>query len=193
MGVNSFFDSSESPSLEDLLSAFIYSSVHKSPKTIKTLHETLNPFVDYLKRIGIDCYLAIKREHVEGFIREISQGRRGKPLSPASVFAFTRDVKAFINYLAEEWTPEDRPNPVRRIPCKKPQVFIRPFFILRLAIGIVISTITVIAFLILFNWFFDMRSVVKLQDLVAGELLTNARGYIIPSIAWIPAWYLYFR
>ena len=91
MGVNSFFDSAESPRLEDVLSAFIYSSVHKAPKTIKTLHETLNPFVDYLKRIGIDCYLAVKREHAEGFIREISQGRRGKPLSPASVFLVTKN------------------------------------------------------------------------------------------------------
>ena len=72
--VNSFFNLDHTPGLEDVLSAFIYSSVHKSSKTIKTLHETLNPFVDYLKRIGIDCYLAIKREHVEGFIREISHG-----------------------------------------------------------------------------------------------------------------------
>jgi hypothetical protein len=32
---------SASPKLKDILSSFIYSSVHKSPKTIKTLHETV--------------------------------------------------------------------------------------------------------------------------------------------------------
>ncbi len=124
--VNNFFDLAASPRLRDILTSFIYSSAHKSPKTIKTLHETLGPFVDYLHEQDIDNHLAIKRQHVEGFIREISQGRRGKPLSPASVFAFTKDVRAFINYVADEWSPEDWPNPVRRIKCKIPQVFIRP-------------------------------------------------------------------
>jgi len=42
------------------------------------------------------------------------------------VFAFTKDVKAFINYVADEWAPEDWPNPVRRIKCRRPPVFIRP-------------------------------------------------------------------
>ncbi len=124
--VNNSFDLAASPRLRDVLNSFIYSSVHKSPKTIKTLHETLDPFVDYLHRHDIDNHLAVKRQHVEGFILEISQGRRGKPLSPASVFAFTKDVRAFINYVAGEWSPEEWPNPVRRIKCKRPQVFIRP-------------------------------------------------------------------
>ena len=118
--VNSPFALAASPKLRDLISSFIYSSVHKSPKTIKTLHETLDPFVAYLYHHGIDNHLAIKRQHVEGFILEISQGRRGKPLSPASVFAFTKDVRAFINYVAGEWSPEEWPNPVRRIKCKRP-------------------------------------------------------------------------
>ena len=124
--VNSFYDSKDTLKLADVLSSFIYSSAHKSPKTIKTLHETLNPFIDYLQRDGVEHHLSITRQHVEGFIREISQGRRGKPLSPASVFAFTKDVRAFINYVADEWAPEDWLNPVRRIKCKRPQVFIRP-------------------------------------------------------------------
>ncbi len=124
--VNNSFHLATSPRLRDVLNSFIYSSVHKSPKTIKTLHETLGPFVDYLRKRDIDNHLEIKRQHVEGFILEISQGRRGKPLSPASVFAFTKDVRAFINYVADEWSPEEWPNPVRRIKCKRPQVFIRP-------------------------------------------------------------------
>ena len=124
--VNSFFDSRETPRLRDILTSFIYSSAHKSPKTIKTLHETLDPFVGYLYHHGVDDHLAIKRQHVEGFILEISQGRRGKPLSPASVFAFTKDVRAFINYVADEWSPEEWSNPVRRIKCTRPQAFIRP-------------------------------------------------------------------
>ena len=37
------------------------------------------------------------------------------------MFAFTKDIRAFINFVAEEW-----PNPVRRIKCKRPQVFIQP-------------------------------------------------------------------
>ncbi len=124
--VNNLFDLTAPSNLRDILSSFIYSSVHKSPKTIKTLHETLDPFVDYLYHHGVSNHLAIERQHVEGFISEISQGRRGKPLSPTSVFAFTKDVRAFINYVADEWSPEEWPNPVRRIKCKRPQVFIRP-------------------------------------------------------------------
>ena len=124
--VNSFCHSKDIAELGDILTSFIYSSVHKSPKTIKTLRETLVPFVDYLHHHDIDDHLAIKRQHVEGFIREISQGRKGKPLSPTSVFAFTKDIRAFINYVADEWSPEEWPNPVRRIKCKRPQVFIQP-------------------------------------------------------------------
>jgi site-specific recombinase XerD len=124
--VNNFFDLAASPKLKEVLDSFIYSSVHKSPKTIQTLHETLGPFVDYLLKQDIDNHLAIKRQHVEGFIREISQGRKGKPLSPSSVFAFTKDIRAFINYVADEWSPEEWPNPVQRIKCARPQVFIRP-------------------------------------------------------------------
>ena len=124
--VNNLFDLTASPKLRDILNSFIYSSVHKSPKTIKTLYETLDPFADYLAHHGIDNHLAIERQHVEGFIREISQGRKGKPLSPTSVFGFTKDIRAFINCAADEWSPEEWPNPLRRIKCKRLQVFIRP-------------------------------------------------------------------
>ena len=106
--VNNSFALNSRVDLSEVLTSFIYSSAHKSPKTIKTLQETLPPFIVYLHRHGIDHHLAITRQHVEGFIREISQGRRGKPLSSASVFAFTKDVRAFINYVADEWAPEDR-------------------------------------------------------------------------------------
>ena len=124
--VDSSFVLNSGVDLSEVLTSFIYSSAHKSPKTIKTLHETLTPFIDYLRRQEIDHHLDIRRQHVEGFIWEISQGRRGKPLSPASVFAFTKDVRVFINYVADEWAPEAWPNPVRRIKCKRPQVFIQP-------------------------------------------------------------------
>ena len=64
--VNSFYVSRDTPQLGDVLSSFIYSSAHKSPKTIKTLHETLNPFIDYLQRDGVEHHLDITRQHVEG-------------------------------------------------------------------------------------------------------------------------------
>ena len=64
--VNSFYDSSGTLKLADVLSSFIYNSAHKSPKTIKTLHETLNPFIDYLQRYGVEHHLDITRQHVEG-------------------------------------------------------------------------------------------------------------------------------
>ena len=63
--VNSFYVSRDTLKLDDVLSSFIYSSVHKSPKTIKTPHETLNPFIDYLYRNGVGHHLDITRQHVE--------------------------------------------------------------------------------------------------------------------------------
>tara|TARA_B100001013_G_scaffold88460_1_gene48999 strand:+ start:2413 stop:3234 length:822 start_codon:yes stop_codon:yes gene_type:complete len=76
--------------------------------------------------MGIHDPLRITREHVDGFLIEIAKGRRGKPLSPASVFGFTKDVQAFINYVADEIAPEDWRNPVRRLKLKHPQVAIHP-------------------------------------------------------------------
>jgi len=35
------------PKLGDVFTSFIYSSAHKSPNTIKTLHETLTPFSEW--------------------------------------------------------------------------------------------------------------------------------------------------
>ena len=64
--VNSFYVSRDTLKLADVLSSFIYSSALKSPKTIKTLHETLNPFIDYLQRYGVEHHLDITRQHVEG-------------------------------------------------------------------------------------------------------------------------------
>ena len=79
--VDSSFVLNSGVDLSEVLTSFIYSSAHKSPKTIKTLYETLTAFIDYLRRQEIDYYLGITRQHVEGFIWEISQGRKGKPLS----------------------------------------------------------------------------------------------------------------
>ena len=104
----------------DALHAFIHSSAHRSPKTLETLTERLTPFVDCLARLGIHDVLDVTREHVEGFIREIAGGRRGKPLSAHSVYGYTKDVKAFINYVAENLAPEDWQNPVRKLKLRQP-------------------------------------------------------------------------
>jgi len=106
-GVNSISLSNSDLSLEAVRESFIRSSVHKSPKTVSTLSERLKPFTVYLSNVGIRNCLAITREHVDGFLIEIAKGRRGKPLSPASVFGFTKDVQAFINYIADNLAPED--------------------------------------------------------------------------------------
>ena len=125
-GVNSIFLSNPDLNLESVRDIFIRSSVHQSPKTISTLSERLRPFTAYLIGMGIHDPLRITREHVDGFLIEIAKGRRGKPLSPASVFGFTKDVQAFINYVADEIAPEDWRNPVRRLKLKHPQVAIHP-------------------------------------------------------------------
>ena len=70
--------------------------------------------------------LDITRAHVDGFLTEIGLGRRGRPLSPTSLFGFTKDVQAFINFIANTIAPEDLRNPVRKLPCKHPQVTIHP-------------------------------------------------------------------
>jgi len=84
------------------------------------------PFAGYLA--GRDVYdpLYITREHVDGFLQLIGQGRRGKPLSPTSLFGFSKDVQAFINFIADTLAPDGWRNPVRKLPCKHPQVVIRP-------------------------------------------------------------------
>ena len=46
--VDSSFVLNSGVDLSEVLTSFIYSSAHKSPKTIKTLHETLTPFISYL-------------------------------------------------------------------------------------------------------------------------------------------------
>ena len=113
-------------SITETLNNFIQSSTHKSPKTVQTLREWLLPFAGYLA--GRDVYdpLYITREHVDGFLQLIGQGRRGKPLNPTSLFGFSKDVQAFINFIADTLVPDGWRNPVRKLPCKHPQVVIRP-------------------------------------------------------------------
>ena len=108
------------------LDYFIHSSAHKSPKTVQTLRERLIPFVDYLASRDVTNPLDITREHIDGFLQVIGQGRRGKPLNPTSLFGFTKGVQAFVNYIADTLAPEDWRNPARKLPCKHPQVTIHP-------------------------------------------------------------------
>ena len=124
--VDRFLRPHPSANLADSFEKFLRCSVHRSHKTIATLRERLIPFVDYVAHYGIGNPLDTTREHVDGFLAEISKGRRGKPLSPASVFGFTKDVQAFINYIADNLAPEDWHNPVRKLQCKHPQVTIHP-------------------------------------------------------------------
>jgi integrase/recombinase XerD len=42
------------------------------------------------------------------------------------MFGFTKDVQAFINFVADTVAPEDWRNPVRKLQCKHPQVTIHP-------------------------------------------------------------------
>ena len=118
--------STSSLALEAVRDSFILSSAHKSPKTIATLRERLTPFTDYLSRNSVNNVLDITDGHVERFLNEIANGRRGKPLSPNSLFGFTKDVQAFINYIADTLAPDEWRNPVRRLRCKHPQVTIHP-------------------------------------------------------------------
>ena len=124
--IRTYLSPKPSLSLGLTLERFISDGVHKSHKTIETLRERLIPFVDYLARCGVGCPTDITRDHVEEFLREIGRGRRGKPLSPSSLFGFTKDVQAFVNYIAENVAPEDWRNPVRKLHCKHPQVTIHP-------------------------------------------------------------------
>jgi len=90
------------------------------------LTERVGPFVDYLTGHGVQDALGITRDQVEAFLRAIAQGRHGKPLAPSTVYDFTKSVKAFCNYIADNLAPDDWRNPVRKLPCKPPQTVIRP-------------------------------------------------------------------
>ncbi|MFC1935841.1 tyrosine-type recombinase/integrase [Chloroflexota bacterium] len=124
--IQQFLQPRPSATLTGILDSFMRSNVHKSPKTIETLQERLAPFLHYLTRDSVNHPLGITREHIDGFLRQIGQGRRGKPLSPASVFGFTKDVRAFVNYIAGNVAPDDWRNPARKLLCKRPQVTIHP-------------------------------------------------------------------
>ena len=58
--VNNFFHLAAFLRLRDVLDSFTYSRVHKSPKTIKTLNEILDPFVAYLYHHDIDNHFAAR-------------------------------------------------------------------------------------------------------------------------------------
>ena len=112
--------------LKGALTSFIQSGAHRSPKTIETLKVRLEPFIEHLSASNVDDVLDIRFEHVREHLFKIGQGRRGKPLSPASVFDYTKDVQAFLNYIAKTLAPEDWRNPARYIVCRHPQVSIHP-------------------------------------------------------------------
>ena len=124
--IQRFLKAKPSATLAATLDSFIASGVHTSAKTVETLRERLTPFGDYLALSGIHDPLDIAREHVEGFLKHIGKGRRGSPLNPASMHGFTKDVKAFVNYIADALAPEDWRNPVKKLHLGQPQVTIRP-------------------------------------------------------------------
>ena len=76
--IEQFLKPKPSATLAAILESFIQSSPHRSPKTIETLQERLTPFISYLAETGIHNPLDIQREHVEGYLREIGRGRRGR-------------------------------------------------------------------------------------------------------------------
>ena len=94
--IERFLRAKPSVPLAAVQDSFIRSNVHKSPKTMETLRERLTPFLDYLAGKGINDPLDISREHIDGFLGEIARGRNGHPLSPASLFGLTKDVRAFV-------------------------------------------------------------------------------------------------
>jgi site-specific recombinase XerD len=108
---------------------------------VQTLQEWLTPFKDYLTNQSIQNPLDIARQYIDGFLHEIGKERRGKPLSPTSVFGFTKDVQAFINFVADTLAPEDCGNPVGKLPCKQPQVTIHPLSQEQIEILIAVSGI----------------------------------------------------
>lgn len=115
-----------SASLTDTLSSFIAKGTHKSPKTKQALRERVGPFIDYLADQGVRDPLIITRQHIDGFLQHIAEGRRGKPLSAASAYGFTKDVKAFVNFIADTLAPDDWRNPVRKLQTTQPRTTIRP-------------------------------------------------------------------
>ena len=124
--INRYLRPKPSVTLSAALDSFIGSNVHKSHKTVETLRERLTPFVEYMTDRGVDGPLDITRDHIDGFLREIGRGRRGRPLSPTSLFGFTKDVRALVNFIAETVAPEEWRNPASKLQCKHPQVTIRP-------------------------------------------------------------------
>jgi site-specific recombinase XerD len=115
-----------SATLHEGLDAFTAKSAHKSQKTRETVRERLLPFLDYLARAGVYDPLSITRAQVDGFLTEIAKGRRGKPLSQASMHGFTKDVKAFLTHVGDTLAPEDWRNPANKLRLSQPRTVIHP-------------------------------------------------------------------
>ena len=79
--IQEYLRAKPSATLEATLDSFAQKDTHRSLRTLENLIERLTPFVDYLAHRGVHDPLDINREHVEGFLRQIAKGRRGKPLS----------------------------------------------------------------------------------------------------------------
>ena len=120
--IERFIRPKASATLEAALTSFVQSPAHKSAKTVETLQVRFTPFVEYLAESNVESALDITYEHVEGFLGRISQGRRGRPLGPGSLFDYTKDVQAFLNFVAKALAPEDWRNPARFMVCRHPQV-----------------------------------------------------------------------
>jgi len=115
-----------SASLAASIEGFITSNVHRSPKTQETLRNRLEPFAAYLAASAVTSPLDVTFEHLDGYLKAIAKDRRGKALSTASMFDFTKDVRAFVHYVAENLAPEGWSNPARRLKLIKPAVTIHP-------------------------------------------------------------------
>lgn len=169
-----------SATLSEALEGFIRSSAHKSARTTETLRERLAPFMDGLAAQGVQDPLAITRGQVESFLSDIARGHRGRPLSPASVFGFTKDVRAFVNFVSKNMAPDDWRNPVRGLRCKQPQVVIRPLSHAQ------VETLLAIAEATTFTPILKARNKAMLYALVdgalrIGELLNAMKVHLAPD------------
>ena len=112
--------------LLEAVRAFIQRESHRSVRTREAARERLEPFYLFLARNGVASPLDITRTHIDKFLTEIAAGRRGKPLSASSVYSFGKDIKAFINHVADTIAPEEWRNPVRKFRLTQPPTNVRP-------------------------------------------------------------------
>ena len=123
--IERFLEPNPSATLAVTLESFSRKATHRSPRTQQNLFERLNPFLHHLASNGIHDPLDITRRHIEGFLKKIARGRRGRPLSENSVWTFAVQVNAFVNFIAENRAPDGWRNPVKKLPGQ-PKVAIRP-------------------------------------------------------------------